>query len=116
MSNIITTVGHDIKVAALDTAHAAEAIVGALPRAAAVLADALKDEPQIKAAVLALIEQGAKVGADTAVAVADKGTNLVADAADVADAQAFINYFRSVFVPEVAAFYSQVRADIEASA
>lgn len=112
MNNVLTTVGHGIAVATTDTVHSVEKVADALPHAAAVLADALKAEPAIKTAVLALIEQGSKVAADGAIDVADKGTNLVADAATIADAQAFVVYFRSTFIPAVAALYSQVRADI----
>jgi hypothetical protein len=115
-TNVITEVGHGIKTAAVDTAHAVVKVATALPRAAAVLATALKDEPQVKTAVLALIAQGAKIGADGAIDVADKGTNLVEDAATVADCEAFVNYFKQTFIPTVAALYSEVKADLTATA
>lgn len=110
--NIITKVGDGIKTAAVDTAHVAVKLADALPHAAAVLATALKDEPAIKTAVLNLIEQGAKIGADGAIDVASKGTNLVEDAATITDAESFLAYFRGTFVPAVAALYSEVKKDL----
>lgn len=113
MSNVITDIGHDVKVAAVDTAKVVVKTVDFLPHAAAaVLATALKDEPQLKATVLALIEAGSKVIADGTIAVASKGTNLLEDAATVSDAESFFAYFNSTFIPAVASLYHEVRADL----
>jgi hypothetical protein len=113
MSNIMTDIGHDVKVAAVDTAHVAEKIVGAIPKAIAVLTTALKDEPAVKAAVVALVQAGSKVIADGAIAVAAKGVNLPEDIATVVDAESFVQYFAHTFVPAVSACIKEVEADIK---
>lgn len=112
MSNIITDIGHGIKVAAVDTVHAVEEVVGALPKAVAVLSTALKNEATLKTTVLNLIEEGAKVIGDGTLAAASKGTNVVEDAATIADAEAFLTYFKNTFLPAVASLYGELKADI----
>lgn len=111
-SNILVTVGHDLKVAAVDTAHAAEAIVGAIPKVISVLATALKDEPAVKSAVLELVQKFGTVTADGTLAVASKGANLVEDAATVTAAEQFFAYFRDSFIPIVENLYGEVKADL----
>ena len=112
MSNVFTTVGHDAKVAAIDTAHTVVKVVDFFPHAAAVMADALKAEPQLKQSVLALIQAGSKIVTEGANAVASKGVNLPEDIATVTDAESFVAYFAHTFIPEVATLYKEVRADI----
>lgn len=112
MSNPIEKIGHDLKVAAVDTEHVIVRTVEFLPKAAAVIASAIKDQPEVKTAVLSLISQATVVIGDVATDAADKGIDLAADAKTLADAEAFFDYFRSTFVPLVEAVYAEVKADV----
>jgi hypothetical protein len=94
MSNVFGTIGHDIKVGAEDVAHAAIEVVEFLPKAASVIASAIKDEPTVKQAVLDLVKNAGAVLTSGTVAVTDKGVDLVADAAVLAAAEQFFAYSR----------------------
>jgi hypothetical protein len=113
MSNPITTVGHDIKTVAVDVAHVAVDVVEFLPKAASVIASAIKDEPTVRTAVLDLVKNASAVLASGTVAVTDKGVNLVADASVLAAAEAFFGYFKTTFVPLVEQLYGEVVADVK---
>ena len=112
MSNVITNIGHDVKVGVEDIAKGVEATVLFLPKAARVLDSAIKDQPAVKAAVLELIKQGTTVIGDTATAGAAKGMNLASDAKALADAEQFFQYFRDSFVPLIERIYDEVKADV----
>jgi hypothetical protein len=112
MSNPIEKIGHDIKVAAVDTAHAVVKVVEFLPKAEQVIATAIKDQPQIKTAVLSLVSQATNIVGDVATDAADKGINLTADAATLAAAEAFFAYFKATFVPLVEQVYGEIKTDV----
>jgi hypothetical protein len=109
--SFLSKIGHALHMAGEDTLHVAEDTVSWLPKVEAVLVEALKDEPAIKAAVLGLVKAGAAVVASGTVAVVDKGANLVQDAATVATAEEFVTYFQETFLPAVEALYKVVVAD-----
>jgi hypothetical protein len=112
MSNPLEAIGHGLKVAGEDVAHVAVEIVEFLPKASAVIANAIKDEPTVKQAVLDLVKNAEQVFADGAIAVAGKGVDLVSDAKVLADAEAFFGYFKTEFVPLIEKLYGEVKADL----
>jgi hypothetical protein len=84
-----------------------------LPKAEKVISSAIKDQPLVKNAILSLVAQGTKIVEDGSVAAAQKGVNLLADAATLADAEAFFAYFRATFIPIVESVYAEVKADVK---
>lgn len=113
MSNPLEVIGHDLRVAAVDTEHAAVKIVDFLPHAAEVLATAIRDQPQVKTLILDLIKQASSVIANATTAVTDRGVNLAADASTLASAEAFFGWLKTAFVPAVEAIYTEIAADIK---
>jgi hypothetical protein len=113
MGNIVTTIGHDIKVAAKDTGHVVVEIVTWLPKVEKVLASAIKDQPEIKQAVLDLVKKASVVAGDVSTDVSENGLNLAQDAQTLADAESFFAWFKSSFVPLVENFYGEIAADIK---
>jgi hypothetical protein len=113
MSNVFDKIGHGIKVGAEDVAKGVVDVVEWTPKAIAVLATAIKDRPEVKSAVLALVKQATAVIADVGVDVAGKGINLAADTKTLADAEAFFVYFRGTFIPLIEQVYTQVAADVQ---
>ena len=113
MSNVFQEIGHGIKVAAVDTEHAIVKVVEFLPKAAAVIATAIKDQPEVKAALTNLVEQASTVIGDVGTDVASKGVNLVEDAKTLADAEAFFSWFKTSFIPIVEQVYSTLKADVD---
>jgi hypothetical protein len=113
MSNPIESIGHGLKVAAEDVAHAVELPITFLIKAEKVIASAIKDRPAIKEAVLDLVKQAESVVADAGIAAASKGIDLASDAKALADAEAFFEYFKSTFIPLVEQVYKEVAADIQ---
>jgi len=80
-----------------------------LPR----LGTALKDTPEVKTAVVALIKAAEAVDVDAVGAIAAKGIDLPEDLKAIADVQAFFALFKKSFVPTVEAAYKDVEADTE---
>lgn len=113
MSNPLAAVGHGIKVAAVDVAHGIEYPISFLLKAESVIASAIKDQPEIKSAVISLIAQAEAVIGDVATASAAKGINLASDAKALADAESFFEYFKSTFIPLVESVYAEVAADVK---
>lgn len=113
MSNPIEKIGHGLKVAAVDVEHVAERVVDFLPHAAEVVATAIKDQPEVKSAVLELIKQASAVIASGTVAASDKGIDLAADAATLAAAEQFFVWFKSSFVPLIESVYEEVSAEVK---
>ncbi len=110
--NIIEDIGHGLKVVAVDVAHAVEYPITFLVRAEKVIASAIKDQPDVKTAVLSLVKQAEAVIGDVATAGAEKGVNLADDAKALADAEVFFEYFKSTFVPLVEKVYTEIAADV----
>jgi hypothetical protein len=121
MGNVFETIGHDVKVGAEDVAKGVEKGVEYgivhpiefLIKAEKVLASAIKDQPEIKDAVLALVKQASGVIGDVSTDVAEKGLNLQDDAKTLADAEAFFTYFKDKFIPLVEMVYAEVKADVQ---
>jgi hypothetical protein len=121
MENVFETIGHDIKVGVEDVGKGVEegveyAIIHPIEfcvKAEKVLASAIKDRGEVKAAVLDLVKQASGVIDDVAIDVADKGFNLREDAKTLSDAEAFFAYFRSTFIPLVEKLYAEIKADTQ---
>ena len=110
--NPFPTIGHDLKVAAVDVEHVAVKVVDFLPHAAEVLATAIKDQPEIKSALLKLVQKASGVLASGTVAASDRGIDLAADAATLAAAEDFFAYFKGTFVPLVESVYTEIAVDL----
>ena len=121
MGNVFQEIGHGVKVGAVDVAKGVEkgveyAIVHPVEfcmKAEKIIASAIKDQPEVKAAVLGLVKQATGVIGDVGNDVAEKGINLAADAKTLADAEAFFAYFKGNFIPLVEKLYAEVKADLQ---
>lgn len=113
MNNIITDIGHGIKVAAIDTEHIIVEGVEFLPRAIKVLDTAIADQHQVKAVVIELVKRSMGVIGDFSTAVASKGLNLAQDSAALADAEAYFQWFRDTFCPVIESVYHEVAQDLK---
>jgi hypothetical protein len=98
---------------AKDIAYGVEYPVEFLTKAEKIIASAIKDQPEIKTAVLNLVKQAQTVIADSVSVAAGKGIDLVADAKALADAETFFGYFKSTFIPLVEQVYAEVAADLK---
>lgn len=119
MSNIFSDIGHGVEVAGKDVAKGAVEVGKAvadvfefLPKAEAVIASAIKEQPEVKTAVLDLVKQATTVIGDLATDAADKGINLTSDAKTLADAESFFAYFKSTFIPLVEQLYGEIKSDL----
>jgi hypothetical protein len=77
-----------------------------------VLSTALKDQPIVRDAVIALVNQATTVINDFKTDVSDGFINLRADEKTLKDAEAFFNWFKSTFIPTVEKVYGDVIADV----
>jgi hypothetical protein len=113
IEHAVEVVAHDVKVAAVDTAHVVVKVVEFLPKAEKVIATAIKDDPEVKAAVLDLVKQATAVIGDVSTDVADKGINLAAGSKTLVDAEQFFSYFKSEFIPMVESVYAEIKTDVQ---
>ena len=113
MSNPIETIGHDLKVAAVDVEHAVVKAVEFLPHAIELLDTAIKDQPAVKSAVQELIKQGTAIAGDVTLAAVAKGIDLAADSKALADAETFVSYFVGTFLPLIETIYTAAKADVQ---
>lgn len=72
------------------------------------LSAALKDEPEVKTAIVGLVSQIKTLTEDGAVAVAAKGIDVPDDLATVAAAQTLFAYVTQTFLPAIEAAYKDV--------
>jgi hypothetical protein len=77
------------------------------------LSTALKDEPEVKTAVVGLVSQIETLTKDGAVAVAAHGIDIPDDLAEVAAAQALWAYVKGTFLPAIEAAYKDVEAAVK---
>lgn len=112
MSNVLTDVGHDVKVAAVDAVHGVVKVVDFLPHAISVLGTAIKDQPEIKQAVIDLVKQAGLVIGDLSM-LQSKGINLIADTKTLTDAESFFGYFKNEFIPVVEKAFKELAADVQ---
>lgn len=81
-------------------------------KAAAVISTAIKDQPEIKNAVTVLVEKCDAIGADTMIDVAERGLNLIDDAATVRAVADLGEYLKSTFIPLVEKLYGEIKTDV----
>jgi hypothetical protein len=105
---VVEDVGHGIKVAAEDVVKFPSFVV----KAAAVLETAIKDQPEVKAVLTSLVQQGESIAVSVTTDVAGKGLNLAADAATLALVESFFVYFKSTVIPMIENIYGEIKVDV----
>lgn len=121
MTDPFEVIGHDIKTGAVDVAKGTVDAVNVVVvhpiefciRAEKVLATAIKDQPIVRDAVVALVKQASTVIDDFKTNVADGLIDLKADEQTMTDAEAFFNWFKSTFVPTVEKVYGDIATDAQ---
>jgi hypothetical protein len=108
MSNPII---HGLAVAGKDTLKAIEYPFRHTSQFIAVLGTALKDAPEVRAAVVGLVKAAETVIADTVTDVAAKGLDIPEDLKTLTDVKTFFTYFTSTFLPAVESAYKEIAAD-----
>jgi len=109
MNNPLSPIGHGLEVVGKDTLHVIEAIPTFLGKVEHVLAAAIRNEPAVQTAVLALIAQATTVVGDVSSDVENKGINVAQDLKTLADANAFFAYFTQTFVPAIEQVYKDAK-------
>jgi hypothetical protein len=112
MANAFRKIEHGIEIASEDVLHSIEYPVKFLVAAERVITDAIREQPDIKAAVLDLVSKAELVIGDVTLAAAQRGFDLASDAKALADAEAFFGWFRSDFVPLVTKVYGELKEDV----
>ena len=119
MGNPLEAIGHDIKVGAVDVGKGVAkgvdvAIVQPIEfavKAEQVIATAVKDQPIVRDAVVALVKQATTVIDDFKTDVSDGLIDLKADEQTLKDAEAFFNWFKSSFVPAIEQVYGDIASE-----
>ena len=103
MDNPLEAIGHGIKVGVTDVGK------GVAKGIDVAIVQPIKDQPIVRDAVVALVNQATTVINDFKTNVSDGFINLRADEQTLKDAEAFFNWFKSSFIPTM----EQVYGDIE---
>ena len=119
MGNPLEAIGHGIKIGAEDLGKVVvkgvdAGIVHPIEfgvKAEKVIATAIKDQPIVRQAVLALVQQATTVINDFKTDVSDGFINLRADEQTLKDAEAFFNWFKASFIPTMEQVYGDIAAD-----
>ena len=119
MDNPLDAIGHGIKVGVVDAGKGIAkgvdvAIVQPIEfavKAEKVIATAIKDQPIVKDAIMELVKQANTVIDDFKTDVSDGLINLRADEKTLNDAEAFFNWFKSTFIPNMEQVYGDLSAD-----
>lgn len=119
MGNPFEAIGHGIKTGAVDVGKAVVkgvdvAIVQPIEfvvKAEKVIAIAVKDQPIVRDAVTELVKQATTVINDFKTDVSDGLIDLRADEQTLKDAEAFFNWFKSTFIPQMEQVYGDISAD-----
>lgn len=77
-----------------------------------LLSDGLKDAPQVKTAIVGLVEQFGAVEPDFVAAITADGLNLGADLKGIADVKNLFVYFTQTFLPVVEKAYADLKKDV----
>jgi hypothetical protein len=120
MGNPFEAIGHGIKVGVEDAGKAVVkgvdvAIVKPIEftvKAEKVISTAIKDQPIVRDAVVALVKQATTVIDDFKTDVGDDFINLKADEQTLKDAEAFFNWFKSTFIPQMEQVYGDIASDV----
>ena len=120
MGNPLDAIGHGIETGVKDVG---KVVVGGVNRAIVqpiefavkaekVISTAIKDQPIVRDAVETLVKQATTVITDFKTDVADGFINLRADEKTLQDAEAFFNWFRSTFIPQMEKVYGDLSPEI----
>jgi hypothetical protein len=120
MGNPLEAIGHGIKVGTEDVGKAVikgvdVAIVRPIEfavKAEKVISTAIKDQPIVRDAVVALVRQATTVIDDFKTDIGDGFINLKADEQTLKDAEAFFNWFKSTFIPQMEQVYGDVSSEV----
>ena len=120
MGNPLEAIGHGIETGVKDVGNAVVkgvdvAIVQPIQfavKAEKVISTAIKDQPVVRDAVVALVNQATTVIDDFKADVSDGLINLRADEKTLQDAEAFFNWFKSTFIPQMEQVYGDLSADV----
>lgn len=80
-----------------------------------LLATALKDEPELKTAIVGLVQRVETVVGDASADIATKGLNLPGDIQTIRDVQSLAVYVRDDFAPVVSKVWGDVAVDLKAA-
>lgn len=119
MSNPFEDIGHGIQTGVEDVGKAVVTGVDVVivqpiefvVKAEKVIATAVKDQPIVKDAIMELVKQANTVIDDFKTDVSDGLINLRADEKTLNDAEAFFNWFKSTFIPNMEQVYGDLSAD-----
>jgi hypothetical protein len=81
-----------------------------------VLADGIKDAPQLKSAIVGLVHEFEQLGPDVLQCIAEKGFDIPEDLKACADVKALFQYFTQTFMPVVEATVADFKHDVATSA
>ena len=120
MANPLEAIGHGIKVGAEDVGKTVAkgvdvAIVQPIEfavKAEKVISTAIKDQPIVRDAVVALVKQATTVIDDFKTDVGGDFINLKADEQTLKDAEAFFNWFKSTFIPQIEQVYGDIASEV----
>jgi len=120
MSNPLEAIGHGIETGVKDVGKVVVkgvdvAIVQPIEfavKAEKVISTAIKDQPIVRDAVTALVKQATTVVNDFKTDVSDGFINLRQDEKTLQDAEAFFNWFKSTFIPQIEKVYGDLSADV----
>jgi hypothetical protein len=120
MDNPLKAIGHGIETGVKDVGKAVVkgvdvAIVQPIEfavKAEKVISTAVKDQPVVRDAVTALVKQATTVIDDFKADVNDGLFNLRQDEKTIQDAEAFFNWFKSTFIPQIEKVYGDLSAEV----
>lgn len=95
--------------------HGVEAPFKFIAKAEKVFGAALKDEPELKTAIVGLVKQIETVTGDGAKDIATDGLNLPADVQTITDIEGLFEYFKTIFLPVVEAAWKDFDQAVQAT-
>lgn len=113
MANAFEKIEHGVEVAGEAVLHGVEYPVKFLVAAEHVLATAIKEQPEVRSAVIDLVKRAELVVADVTVAAGEKGFDLASDAKALASTEQFFSWFKASFIPLMSKLYSELKADLQ---
>ena len=104
---------NEVEVIGRDVLNVAEWPFKHLSQLIGTLAAALKNEPQVKTAVVGLISAIESLTADIAADVAANGLNVASDVLTATAAESLLIYVQKTFLPAIEAAYKDIAAAVE---
>jgi hypothetical protein len=109
----LAKVGH-VALNVVDGHYIADALTYT-EKAAAVLATAITDQPELKSTLTTLVTKVEAIGADLVVDATGKGLNLASDAATVAAVEDLLSWSKATLVPLIESIWGQLTTDVKTS-